>query len=393
MMRNARRLLPRLIAAISIGLLLSGCATVPKQVEREPSLSLELTETTSLGKVCRSYTSEHAGLSGFSLLNEGRSAFLARASLADLAERSLDVQYFIWDRDMSGSILMERLIEAARRGVRVRILIDDFYAGGHDFGLRALDAVPNIEVRIYNPFEKHLLPKLGRTFEMMVSFRRLNHRMHNKLFIVDNQVAIVGGRNIANSYFGADPAYNFRDFDLFSVGPIVNEISRSFDDFWNSAWAVPVRALYSSKPSAPDLLKAYRRLKFYIATHPGYPYKTPITPSESLDNVSRLCTRLIWGQAKVASDSPGKSTKPGSQQITAMLKEFLGNAKQEVLIVYALSRLGGSQYTQGEAHRFAVEGDFGPRTHEFPGINGFGNDARGIRKMPEAPGSMWRGTL
>ncbi len=218
MMRNARRLLPRLIAAISIGLLLSGCATVPKQVEREPSLSLELTETTSLGKVCRSYTSEHAGLSGFSLLNEGRSAFLARASLADLAERSLDVQYFIWDRDMSGSILMERLIEAARRGVRVRILIDDFYAGGHDFGLRALDAVPNIEVRIYNPFEKHLLPKLGRTFEMMVSFRRLNHRMHNKLFIVDNQVAIIGGRNISQFLFRRRSSLQFPRLRSFFRG-------------------------------------------------------------------------------------------------------------------------------------------------------------------------------
>lgn len=332
-MRNVRRLLPRLIAALSIGLLLSGCATIPRQVEREPSVSLERTETTSLGRICESYTSEHAGLSGFSLLNEGRSAFLARASLADLAERSLDVQYFIWERDITGSILMERLIEAARRGVRVRILIDDFYAGGHDFGLRALDACPNIEVRIYNPFGKHLLPKLGRTFELMVFFRRLNHRMHNKLFIVDNQVAIVGGRNIANSYFGADPAYNFRDFDLFSVGPVVKEISGSFDDFWNSDWAVPVRALYASRPSAHDVEEAYGRLKLYIASHPEYPYKTPVDSSESFDKVSRICTGLIWAQAKVASDSPGKSTKPGSQHITSMLKEFLRNARQEVLIV------------------------------------------------------------
>jgi putative cardiolipin synthase len=333
MMRNARRLLDRLIAAFCIGLLLSGCAAVPGQVERDQSFSLDLTGTTSLGKVCESRAAGHAGLSGFSLLNDGRSAFLTRAGLADLAERSLDVQYFIWKPDMTGSILMERLVEAAKRGVRVRILIDDYYAGGHGVNLRALDAFPNVEVRLYNPFGKHLLPKLGRTFEMMVSFRRLNHRMHNKLFIVDNQVAVVGGRNIADSYFGADPAYNFRDFDLFTVGPVVKEISKSFDDFWNSAWAVPVRALYTSEPSAHDLEKAYGKLKLYIASHPEYPYKTPVTSPDSLDGIGRLCDELIWGQAEVASDSPGKNKEPGSQQITSMIKEFLGNARQEVLVV------------------------------------------------------------
>jgi putative cardiolipin synthase len=157
--------------------------------------------------------------------------------------------------------------------------------------------------------------------------------MHNKLFIADNQAALIGGRNIANAYFGASAAYNFRDFDLFSVGPVVRDISKSFDDFWNSSWAVPVGAMYSSKPSARDLEEAYGRLEHYIASHPEYPYGNSLGYSDSLDNVKQLCGELLWGRAEVASDSPGKSTGPDSQQITSMLREFLRNAKQEVLIV------------------------------------------------------------
>lgn len=333
LMKKVQRLPSYLVAALCFGIFISGCATVPEQLYRNPTLSLEFTETTSLGKLCGGYTSEHADLSGFSLLNEGRSAFFARTSLADLAERSLDVQYFIWERDMTGSILTEHLIEAAKRGVRVRLLIDDFNAGGHGFSLRALNACPNVEVRLYNPFRQHLMTKLGRTVELLASFARLNHRMHNKLFIADNQVALVGGRNIANAYFGAGSAYNFRDFDLFSVGPVVKDISRSFDDYWNSAWAIPAGDLYPSAPSTDDVRKAYEKLKLYIASHPEYPYRDSLGYTESLEGVSRLCNELIWGRAEVASDSPGKDKSPDSQQITSMLKEFLGNAKQQVLIV------------------------------------------------------------
>jgi len=332
-MRIGRRFFSVFIVAFSIGPLLSGCVTVPRQFERETSLALERTQTTSLGKICESYAPKHPGVSGFTLLNEGRSAFLARTALADLAERSLDVQYFIVKPDMTGSLLIERLIEAAGRGVRVRLLIDDLSAGGYGFSLSVLDAIPNIEVRIYNPFGKHLMPKLGRGLEFIGSFNRLNHRMHNKLFIADNQVALIGGRNIADSYFGVDASYNFRDFDLFSVGPVVPEFSESFDEFWSSSWAVPVRALYPSMPSANEIEEAYSRLQRYVAAHPEYPYKSLIKPSESLESVTQLCNELIWAPAAVACDSPGKSKEPGSQQIAAMLKEFIGKAQREIVIV------------------------------------------------------------
>ncbi|MEN6438632.1 MAG: phospholipase D family protein [Syntrophobacter sp.] len=333
MKRNARRFLPLLIAALSLGLFFTGCATVPRHFEREASFALEHTHATALGKIGESPASGHPGLSGFSLLNEGRSAFLARMALAGMAERSLDVQYFILQPDMTGSILVAHLIEAARRGVRVRLLIDDLNAGGYEFGLRALDACPNIEVRLYNPFGKHLMSKLGRGLEFVGSFNRLNHRMHNKLFIADNQVALIGGRNIADSYFGADPAYNFRDFDFFSVGPVVRDFSASFDEYWNSAWAIPIRAMYSSRPSASEIAGSFSKLKVHIAAHPEYPYKSPAGHSEKLEILNRFRDQLVWAEAKVAADSPGKNKEPRSHRITAMLKEFLGNARREVLIV------------------------------------------------------------
>ncbi|MFZ2447817.1 MAG: phospholipase D-like domain-containing protein [Syntrophobacteraceae bacterium] len=157
--------------------------------------------------------------------------------------------------------------------------------------------------------------------------------MHNKLFIADNQVAIIGGRNIGDPYFGVGAGYNFRDFDLFSVGPVVGEISKSFDQYWNSEWAVPVRALYTSRLTAREVEEAYLKLKNKIAAHPEYPYKTPVDPSHLSESLSRIRKDLIWARAGVASDAPGKSKEPGSHQITAMLKEFLESAKREILIV------------------------------------------------------------
>lgn len=333
MLKQMRQSAPILIAALSLCLLLTACATVPRHFVHKPSLALDDTRATALGKLSESHASGHPMLSGFTLLNEGKTAFLARMALAGMAERSLDVQYFILQPDLTGSILVENLIEAARRGVRVRLLIDDLNAGGYEFGLRTLDACPNVEVRLYNPFGKHLLPKLGRSIEFLESFHRLNQRMHNKLFIADNQVALIGGRNIADPYFGADPSYNFRDFDFFSVGPVVRSFSASFDEYWNSPWAVPIRAIYSSRPSTPDIEESYIKLKEHIVAHPEYPYKSPADPSEMSGIVGGLCDRLIWAEAKVAADLPGKRKEPGVRQVAAMLKEFLGNARREVLIV------------------------------------------------------------
>src|SRR4249920_1382372 len=181
----------------------------------------------------------HPGHSGLHALADGRDALAARLVLADAAECSLDVQYFIWSKDMVGRVLLERLLRAADRGVKVRMLLDDYGTAPSDAVLLAIDSHPNIEVRMFNPIAIRSLRMLG----IVADFRRTNRRMHNKSFIADGQVAIVGGRNIGNEYFGASDAYNHADLDLAVIGPVVGEISEAFELYWTHRTAVPISRL------------------------------------------------------------------------------------------------------------------------------------------------------
>ena len=187
------------------------------------------------------------------LLPTGERGFPARAGLANQAEKSIDLQYYIWEADTAGTILAERILRAADRGVRVRILLDHITTKATDFRFARMDIHPNVEIRIFNPFANRRF----RTLEFLFSLERLNHRMHNKAFIVDNAIAIVGGRNIGDNYFGVDAATNFRDLDLAMIGPVVQEVSRSFDKYWNSELAVPVSVIIEERMS----LEAYQERK------------------------------------------------------------------------------------------------------------------------------------
>ena len=219
---------------------LSACAAaVNWDYPRMPSKAFTQPETTSVGALFQEAADKHPGLSGFSLVEHGENAFLARLAMADLAEKTLDAQYYIWDSDTTGRILASRLLRAANRGVRVRILIDDQYQTAEkDSAIAALDGHPNIEIRFFNPITN----RFWRTMSFLADFARVNRRMHNKLLVMDNAVGIVGGRNIADVYFGVAKDHNYRDLDVLTTGPIVREISASFDLFWNSDWAIPVGA-------------------------------------------------------------------------------------------------------------------------------------------------------
>jgi len=182
---------------------------------------------TRLGAAVRPLTQARDGLSGIAPLQDGRDAFAARALLADAAERSLDVQYYIWRGDMSGTLLFAALHRAAERGVRVRLLLDDNNTLGLDPILAALNRHPNIAVRLFNPF-KH---RRWRFVDFLSDFGRVNRRMHNKSFTADNQVAILGGRNVGDEYFGAGNDTLFVDLDVLAVGPVVNDVSRDFERY------------------------------------------------------------------------------------------------------------------------------------------------------------------
>ena len=235
-----------------IGFLLAGCATVPKEYPRNPSTAFTGYTTTSLGRLFEEAATQHPGESGFSIIRDGRWAFTARVALTELAEKSLDLQYYIWEQDETGRILAERLVRAADRGVRVRLLVDDINLSGRDAPIAALDAHPNIEIRIFNPFAN----RGARLFDFAIDLGRVNHRMHNKIMVADNAVAIVGGRNIGNHYFEVATDANFRDLDIAAAGPVVRDISGVFDHFWNSDWAVPISALVDRPYTDSDLQAA-----------------------------------------------------------------------------------------------------------------------------------------
>ena len=246
-----RRILGWTVAALAS--LITGCASLPSLEGRTVIYALSDTAGTRLARAVAPEVAAHPGKTGIHPLPDPRDAFAARVLLAAAAEESLDVQYFLWHGDQVGTLLFEALWQAAERGVRVRLLIDDVNTAGLDPAITALDAHPNIEVRLYNPF----VQRNARGLNFLADFTRLNHRMHNKSFTVDNQVSIVGGRNIANEYFGAGSGVGFADLDVIAVGPAARDVSKEFDLYWNSLSAYPAAGFVGAPgPDATAKLEA-----------------------------------------------------------------------------------------------------------------------------------------
>ena len=208
-----------LIAFVAVA---TGCATLPPPKDRVETTALTDTAGTRLGRSVTPGVAANPGKTGIHALPDPRDAFAARVLLANAAEKSLDAQYYIWHGDKVGYLLFQALWQAAERGVRVRLLLDDLNTKGLDPTLAALDAHPNIEVRLYNP----LVERNARALNFLTDFTRVNRRMHNKSFTVDNQATIVGGRNIADEYFGAGTDLTFADLDVLAVGSAVPEVSK-----------------------------------------------------------------------------------------------------------------------------------------------------------------------
>lgn len=227
-------------------LLLSGCA-LPPLADRPDSRSIPQSQTreTVLGQAITPKTDAHPGESGVVLLPDPFDAFAVRALLAEAAETSLDVQYYIWRPDTTGTLMLYTLYRAAERGVRVRLLLDDNGIAGMDDILAALSQHPSIEIRLFNPFVVRNPKWLG----YFTDFRRLNYRMHNKSFTADNQATIIGGRNIADEYFGAGQGTLFADLDVLAIGPAVDEVSRDFDRYWDSSAAWPAQRILGEPES------------------------------------------------------------------------------------------------------------------------------------------------
>ncbi len=274
--RMTHRWLRRLAVVLAAALLMAGCASLPPQDGRVSSYAVTDTASTPLGRTMAPMLSRHPGQSGFYPLANGPDALVARLALARAAQRTLDVQYYIYDGDLTGKTLLADIIGAADRGVRVRLLLDDLHMSGQDRILSALDDHPNIEVRLFNPFASRSL----RLAAMALDYSRLNRRMHNKSMTADNQITIVGGRNIGDAYFSADKASDFTDLDLLLAGPVVPEVSAVFDDYWNGAAAYPVSALVKPPDDAAAQLQAVREyLDRHVAEARGGEYSQTLLAS------------------------------------------------------------------------------------------------------------------
>ena len=314
---------------LSILIALAGCATrLPTNVQRTPSTAITNPGTTSLGQLFEASAAAHPGESGFTLIRKGRPAFTDRIAMTVLAEKSLDLQYYIWEADTTGRILAHQLVEAADRGVRVRVLVDDNNIAGRDSPIAALDAHPNIEIRIFNPFAH----RGSRLFGYLTDFNRLNHRMHNKVIIADNALAIVGGRNIGNHYFGVHTDANFRDLDIASAGPIVRDLSKVFDHFWNGQWSYPISAMVDRTHGTADLEKAVDRMQALIQEE-EYPYPLKQDVVQLMGQMRTVGDRFIWASGQVVWDDPATmQTERGASTINETLRQKLMTLKKELLI-------------------------------------------------------------
>jgi putative cardiolipin synthase len=311
---------------------LAACGGLPKGGERTASTAMKGNERTALAAVVRPRVAAHPGQSGVHALADAHDAIAARLVLADAARRSLDVQYFIWNKDLVGKVLLERLLRAADRGVRVRLLLDDLGTMPSDAVLLAIDSHPNIEVRMFNPATLRSPRLLG----IVADIGRLNKRMHNKSFTADGQVSIVGGRNIGDEYFAAHEAMNYADLDVAVIGPVVKEVSDEFDLYWNHPASIPIASL-SRQNTTPEEFSAKRAaLVEHRETAGQSQYAESVRDSEFARQLRSRNISFSWGRATIVDDHPDKvltSSAKTETHLAPKLREVVDKTKRELFLV------------------------------------------------------------
>lgn len=312
-MRRAFAWISTLLAMLTVG-----CAALPSLEGRTDTTAFINTGDTRLGRAVVSRTSANPGLAGIHVLSVPGDAFAARALLANAADRSLDAQYYLWQGDQTGFLLFQAVWQAAERGVRVRLLIDDANTAGLDDTIAALDAHANIEVRLYNP----LLNRDARGLSLVADFTRLNHRMHNKAFIADNQVAIVGGRNIANEYLGAGDAVVFADVDVIAVGPVVHDVSNAFDLYWRSRSAYPAGSILPG-PGVDARERLRARFETVRGDSQSIRYLEALRDTPILAELLEGRLSLEWTNATLLRDDPAKTLDAAGSTDVLLLPQLL----------------------------------------------------------------------
>jgi putative cardiolipin synthase len=287
---------------------LGACARLEPRPELPVEAAVPVGSASSLDQATAEVEARHPGQSAFRLVSDGTEAFVARAQSARRAGRSIDVQTYIWHADLTGLFLAQQLLDAADRGVKVRLLLDDLDARAKNAGLAALAAHANIDVRMFNPFASRR-GGLSKAGEGLTSFGRINRRMHNKSWIADNRIAFVGGRNIGDEYYGASEEANFIDLDFAMIGPVVRDASASFDEYWNSPSAYPMELLDPDSVTAPELEKTRGELASRLADAQKGRYADALRGDDAVRRLVAGDWPMQWTHTwRFVSDDPGKVT-------------------------------------------------------------------------------------
>jgi putative cardiolipin synthase len=321
----------QLLLALAVPLWLAACATVPFDYPQKVTTALPATKASELGRFASQWTAEHGDLSGFVGLASGNDALGARLRLIDTAQQTIDAQYFLIKPDQAGGLFVGKLLSAADRGVRVRLLIDDIFTPTLDSELSLFNHHPNVEVRLFNP-----LPRRGfKYLNMITDFGRANRRMHNKSFTVDGAISIVGGRNIAEEYFEIKPDVEFDDFELLTMGAVVPEVARAFDLFWNDELAVPIEAFGAD--FNPIELDQWRSNMEAVVSGAAESVYARAVGSPLLRDVREGRVPPIVASAYVVTDAPTKlQHAAGSrehQSLALELQRHFDRAQREIIII------------------------------------------------------------
>ncbi len=327
---------------------LAACASVPLDVPKTASSAIVDNSSTELGSLAAGWSDIHGDASGFYPLVNGLDALGVRLEMANRAQSTLDLQYFLMKDDAAGELVADALWRAAERGVRVRFLLDDVFTTAPDSGLLILDQHPNIQVRIFNPISRrglHALNFLGH-------FRRANRRMHNKSFTADNAIGIVGGRNIADEYFQLKEDAVFADFDVLAFGPVVRDVSRSFDRYWNHQLAIPIEQL-ALKGDIAKLGEPASRVP--LSEKAGEIYAEALG-SDLIRSIAERDTALYVADARVIADDPDKLQRArgtDNQQLANELAEVLDASQSELIFLspYYVPGKNGVEFTRSITDR------------------------------------------
>ena len=330
--RKYRGVPARLLMATAFSVALAGCAGSPPTVQKSPSFAPEDTGTTFLAQRAKGLGDPGDGRSGIHMLVDGPEALGVRLVLSEKAERSIDAQYYLLHDDPTGHLFTWSLLEAADRGVRVRLLVDDMDTSSYDAMTAALSTHPNFDIRLFNPFARGLGKNIASAFD----FRRVTRRMHNKSMTFDNQVTVVGGRNIGAEYFAARDDSNYDDLDLLAAGPVAREVSRSFDDYWNSPFAIPVADVVRNRDKKLSLDEARSRLSVLAEQARTTEYGDALTQGirDALNSGDLV---LDWVPATVMADPPEKadSRSDPTETLFAAMVPYFQSAQTELVVASA----------------------------------------------------------